>query len=124
MLAVMLGEMGRRGNWHWPDIIEIQRAVLSYRRSVHDVSGDLDSAGHELLLSVDRHGLAGLPTSASTANVSAVDATDTVLRDTTITIDDGVITAVSPAAPNEATQPEAVVRPQTIRWFKRRPGAA
>ena len=43
--------------------------------------------------------------------VVTVDATDTVLRDTTITIDDGVITAVSPAAPNEATQPEAVVRP-------------
>jgi gamma-glutamyltranspeptidase/glutathione hydrolase len=77
MLAVMLGEMGLRGDWHWPDIIEIQRAVLAYRRSVHDVAHDLDAAGHELLLSVDRHGLAGLPTSASTANVSVVDSDGT-----------------------------------------------
>ena len=77
MLAVMLGELGRRGDWHWPDIIEIQRAVLRYRREVHDSPHDLDAAGHELLLSVDRHGLAGLPTSASTANVSVVDADGT-----------------------------------------------
>ena len=41
--------------------------------AVHDVARDLEAQGHELLLSVDRHGLAGLPTSASTANVSAVD---------------------------------------------------
>lgn len=47
MLAVMLGEMGRRGDWHWPDIIEIQRAVLSYRRSVHDVSVTSAAASHE-----------------------------------------------------------------------------
>jgi gamma-glutamyltranspeptidase/glutathione hydrolase len=86
MLAVMLGEMGRRGDWHWPDIIEIQRSVLAYRRSVHDVSRDLDAAGHELLLSVDRHGLAGLPTSASTANVSAVDSDGTAC---TITVSSG-----------------------------------
>ena len=77
MLAVMLGELGRRGDWHWPDIVEIQRSVLGYRVRVHDVARDLDTAGHELLLSVDRHGLAGLPTSASTANVSVVDADGT-----------------------------------------------
>ena len=73
MLAVMLGELQRRGNWHWPDIIDIQRSVLRYRRDVHDLVPDLDAAGHELLLSVDRHGLPGLPTSSSTANVSVVD---------------------------------------------------
>ena len=73
MLAVMLGELQRRGNWHWPDIIDIQRSVLRYRRDVHDHAPDLDAAGHELLLSVDRHGLAGLPTSSSTANISVVD---------------------------------------------------
>ena len=73
MLAVMLGELQRRGNWHWPDIIDIQRSVLRYRRDVHDLAPDLDAAGHELLLSVDRHGLPGLPTSSSTANVSVVD---------------------------------------------------
>lgn len=73
MLAVMLGELGRYGYWHWPDIIEIQRAVLAYRVGVHDVAPDLEYAGHELLLAVERHGLAGLPTSSSTANISVVD---------------------------------------------------
>ncbi len=51
--------------------------MLRYRRDVHDVSPDLDAAGHELLLSVDRLGLAGLPTSANTANISVVDADGT-----------------------------------------------
>ena len=74
MLAVMLGELGRRGDFSWADVLEIQRAVLRYRVEVHDLAHDLDVAGHELLLSVDRHGLAGLPTSSSTANVSVVDA--------------------------------------------------
>ena len=77
MLAVMLGELGRRGRVEWEDVIEIQEAVLRYRLQVHDHESDLDAAGHELLLSVDRHGLAGLPTSASTAHVSAVDAEGT-----------------------------------------------
>ena len=78
MLAVMLGELGRRGDWHWPDVLEIQRAVLGYRRFRSTTSAtDLDAAGHELLLSVDRHGLTGLPTSSSTANVSVVDADGT-----------------------------------------------
>jgi gamma-glutamyltranspeptidase/glutathione hydrolase len=40
---------------------------------VHDLSRDLPVDGHALLASVDRHGLAGLPTSASTAHISAVD---------------------------------------------------
>ncbi len=74
MLAVMLGELGRRGRVGWDDVLAIQEAVLRYRVEVHDHAGDLDAAGHELLLSVDRNGLAGLPTSASTAHVSAVDA--------------------------------------------------
>lgn len=73
MLAVMLAELGARGYWHWPDVIEIQRRVLDYRRTVHDLSRDLDGDGHRLLLEVERYGLAGLPTSASTAHVSAVD---------------------------------------------------
>jgi gamma-glutamyltranspeptidase/glutathione hydrolase len=47
--------------------------VLAYRLSVHDRSQDLDADGHALLAAVERHGLAGLPTSASTAHVSAVD---------------------------------------------------
>ncbi len=74
MLAVMLGELGRRGAVDWGEVIAIQEAVLRYRLEVHDHATDLDAAGHELLLSVDRHGLPGLPTSASTAHVSAVDA--------------------------------------------------
>ncbi len=77
MLAVMLGELQRRGSHRWPDVIAIQEAVLRYRLEVHDLASDLDAAGHELLLKVDRHGLAGLPTSASTAHVSVVDSDGT-----------------------------------------------
>lgn len=73
MLAVMLAELARRGDWRWADVLDVQHRVLRYRRDVHDVAADLDAAGHDLLLAVDRHGLAGLPTSASTAHVSAVD---------------------------------------------------
>ncbi len=77
MLAAMLGELATRGSYGWDDVLEIQRAVLRYRVAVHDVAPDLDIAGHELLLQVDRHGLAGLPTSANTANISVVDADGT-----------------------------------------------
>lgn len=77
MLAVLLGELARVGEVDWRDVIRIQERVLRYRLEVHDRANDLDAAGHELLLSVDRHGLAGLPTSASTAHVSAVDADGT-----------------------------------------------
>jgi gamma-glutamyltranspeptidase/glutathione hydrolase len=73
MLAVMLGELAHHEAWTWSEVIEIQRRVLAYRLSVHDHSRDLDADGHALLLAVERHGLAGLPTSASTAHVSAVD---------------------------------------------------
>ena len=78
MLAVMLGELAKKVQvWapgsDWRDIIDIQRQVLAYRLGVHDVAEDLDAQGHALLLAVERHGLAGLPTSSSTANVSAVD---------------------------------------------------
>jgi gamma-glutamyltranspeptidase / glutathione hydrolase len=75
MLAAMLGELGRRPDWSWPDVLDIQRAVLAYRHAVHDFSVDLEADGHALLASVDRHGLAGLPSSSSTAHVSAVDDT-------------------------------------------------
>lgn len=74
MLAVMLDELARRAEWGWADVIEIQRAVLTYRLRVHDRSWDLLADGHRLLEAVERHGLAGLPTSASTAHVSTVDA--------------------------------------------------
>jgi gamma-glutamyltranspeptidase/glutathione hydrolase len=73
MLAVMLGELARHEAWTWSEVIDIQRRVLAYRLSVHDRSRDLDGDGHALLAAVERHGLAGLPTSASTAHVSAVD---------------------------------------------------
>ena len=74
LLAVMLAELARLGGpATWTEILRIQRAVLAYRQNVHDHSRDLDADGHALLASVDRHGLAGLPTSASTAHVSAVD---------------------------------------------------
>jgi gamma-glutamyltranspeptidase/glutathione hydrolase len=73
MLAVMLGELARRGDWSWHDVIEIQRAVLSYRTSVHDFSRDLEADGADLLARVGEHGLIALRGSSSTANVSAVD---------------------------------------------------
>ncbi len=81
MLAVMLGALarcsdrrpGRRSEWGWQDAIEIQRAVLGHRIRVHDLSRDLEAAGDALLAAVERYGLEGLPTSPSTAHVSAVD---------------------------------------------------
>jgi len=73
MLAVMLGELARHEHWTWGEVIEIQRRVLAYRLSVHDRSRDLVADGHALLEAVERHGLPGLPTSASTAHVSVVD---------------------------------------------------
>ncbi len=73
MLAAMLGQLARHEDWTWAEVIEIQRRVLAYRLSVHDRSHDLDADGHALLAAVERHGLAGLPTSASTAHVSVVD---------------------------------------------------
>ena len=73
MLAVMLGELATREHRSWADVLDIQRRVLAYRLSIHDRSRDLAADGHALLASVERHGLVGLPTSASTAHVSAVD---------------------------------------------------
>ena len=49
MLAVMLAELARRGDWTWADAIEIQRAVLAYRTAVHDFSRDLEADGIDLL---------------------------------------------------------------------------
>lgn len=73
MLAVMLTELARRGDWGWSDAIEIQRAVLAYRTSVHDFSRDLEADGTDLLATVGELGLAGLRGSSSTAHISAVD---------------------------------------------------
>jgi gamma-glutamyltranspeptidase / glutathione hydrolase len=74
MLAVMLGELARRGDWTWADAVEIQRAVLGYRRDVHDRSADLEADGRALLARVTAHGLGALRGSSSTAHISAVDA--------------------------------------------------
>lgn len=73
MLALMLAELGRRGTG-WPEVIDIQRRVLGYRFDVHDHSTDLEADGYDLLEQVQRYGLESLPTSASTAHVSVVDA--------------------------------------------------
>lgn len=74
MLAVMLGELMRLGEqWSWADVLEVQRRVLAHRNTVHDYSSDLTADGHALLAAVERYGLAGLPTSSSTAHLSAVD---------------------------------------------------
>jgi gamma-glutamyltranspeptidase / glutathione hydrolase len=73
MLAVMLGELARRTDWTWDDAIEIQRRVLGYRTSVHDLSHDLEADGLDLLARIGERGLSALHRSSSTANVSAVD---------------------------------------------------
>ena len=86
MLAVMLAELARRGDWTWDDVIEIQRAVLSYRTSVHDFSRDLEADGTDLLARVGEHGLSAMRGSSSTANVSAVDSDGTAC---TITMSSG-----------------------------------
>jgi gamma-glutamyltranspeptidase/glutathione hydrolase len=73
MLAVMLGELARRRDWTWDDAIEIQRQVLGYRASTHDLSPDLEADGLDLLARIGERGLSALHPSSSTANVSAVD---------------------------------------------------
>jgi gamma-glutamyltranspeptidase/glutathione hydrolase len=73
MLAAMLNELARRGDWTWADALEIQHAVLTYRTSVHDYSKDLDQDGQDLLATIDEHGIAGLRGSQSTAHISAMD---------------------------------------------------
>ncbi|HEX2705676.1 MAG TPA: gamma-glutamyltransferase, partial [Candidatus Lustribacter sp.] len=73
LLKVMLSESARRQGRTWLDVIEIQRHVLTYRHHVHDHSPDLEEDGYRLLERVERHGLAGLPTSSSTAHISVVD---------------------------------------------------
>jgi gamma-glutamyltranspeptidase/glutathione hydrolase len=59
-------------------VVDIQQQVLSYRHRVHDLSTDLEEDGYALLEAVERHGLPGLPTSSSTAHVSAADSDGTV----------------------------------------------
>jgi len=74
MLALMLGELARRPpHWTWDDAIEIQRRVLGYRASVHDLSPDLEADGLDLLARIGDRGLDALHGSSSTAHVSAVD---------------------------------------------------
>jgi gamma-glutamyltranspeptidase/glutathione hydrolase len=80
MLAVMLGQLAATAGhgWDWSRVIDIQHQVLAYRHRVHDRSADLDADGLALLEAVERYGLAGLPTSSSTAHVSAADSDGTV----------------------------------------------
>lgn len=73
MLAVMLAELVPRYPVTYRTVLEVQKAVLAYRHAVHDFSVDLEADGHALLEAVERYGLRGLPTSSSTAHVSAVD---------------------------------------------------
>ena len=74
MLAVMLAELADRYPVTYRNVLDVEKVVLAYRHAIHDFSTDLRADGHDLLLAVERHGLAGLPTSSSTAHVSAVDA--------------------------------------------------
>jgi gamma-glutamyltranspeptidase/glutathione hydrolase len=73
MLAVMLAELAERYPVTYRNVLDVEKAVLAYRHAIHDFSTDLHTDGHALLLAAERHGLAGLPTSSSTAHVSAID---------------------------------------------------
>lgn len=73
VLTVMLRELARHRPPSWHDVVAVQRQVLGYRVHVHDHSRDLEEDGYALLEQVERHGLASLPTSSSTINVSVVD---------------------------------------------------
>lgn len=77
VLAVMLRELARRGDWTLADLIDVQRRVLGHRLRHHDFSRDLEADGYDLLDRVERHGLVGLPSSGSTAHVSVVDGAGT-----------------------------------------------
>ena len=78
MLAVMVRELAKTRSADWARVVEVQRAVLRYRLGVHDLSLDLEEDGYALLERVERYGLAGLPTSSSTAHVSVVDSDGTL----------------------------------------------
>jgi gamma-glutamyltranspeptidase / glutathione hydrolase len=75
VLTALLRLLGERPAATVGDVIELQRAVLGYRRDTLDVAPDLADAGRELLGVVEQRGLAGLPTSSSTAHVSVMDHT-------------------------------------------------
>lgn len=95
MLAVMLGELtaalGDRG-WSWPPVLEVERVVLAYRHAVHDFSADLAADGHALLEAVERYGLAALPTSSSTAHLSATDSNGLACA---VTVSSGYLSGVA-----------------------------
>lgn len=92
MLAVMLGELARRTDWTWDDAIDIQRRVLGYRASVHDLSPDLEADGLDLLARIGEGGLDALHRSSSTAHVSAVDSDGTACA---VTMSSGYCAGVS-----------------------------
>ena len=73
MLAIMLGELQRRGAWDWRDVIEVQQTTLAYRLGVHDFSADLLGDGERLLAAVAEHGLDPLRSSSATVHVSSAD---------------------------------------------------
>src|SRR5215467_8687202 len=73
MMSVMLGELAYHTYWTWDDAMDVQRKVLGYRTSVHDLSPDLEADGLDLLARIGERGLSALHRSSSTANVSAVD---------------------------------------------------
>jgi len=74
MLRLLAEHPGRGGGGDWGvALVEVQRAVLSYRASRLDAAEDLEAAGAELIALVDAQGWGGLTGPASTAQVSVVD---------------------------------------------------
>ena len=88
MIRLLQARHAQRGVTDAHDIIDIQRIVLSHRRSHLDCAEDLTAAGEELLdlvAALGADGLAAMSTSPETIHVSAID-------------DDGLACAITTSA--------------------------
>lgn len=78
MLRLLADRRATRGRTDASDIIDIQYAVLDYRRRAIDAAEDLEIAGQELLRALHElgpEGLAAVSSSPETIHVSAIDDT-------------------------------------------------
>ena len=78
MLRLLADRRERQGHTDAADVIDVQHAVLSYRRRAIDAAEDLETAGRELIATLEEigpDGLAALGSSPETIHVSAVDDT-------------------------------------------------
>ncbi len=78
MLRLLADRHERDGNTRASDVLEIQHTVLEYRRRAIDASEDLETAGKELIRTLEElgpDGLEAISTSPETIHVSATDGT-------------------------------------------------